>query len=101
MENKAEIQEETILSKIFIIRGIKVLLDSDLASLYEIETKVLKRAVRRNLDRFPEDFMFKLNPEENHILRCQIGTIETGKGKFSKYLPFVLQSRELQCFPVF
>lgn len=49
---------ETIDTKIFILRNQKVMLDFDLASLYEIETKVLKQAVRRNIDRFPEDFMF-------------------------------------------
>lgn len=84
-----EIPEETILSKIYVIRGVKVLLDSDLALLYEIETKVLKQAVNRNLKRFPEDFLITLSREEYNILRSQFVTLEKGKGKYSKYLPYV------------
>ena len=80
------IPAERIENKIFLIRGHKVMLDRDLAELYGVETKYLKRQVNRNLDRFPEDFMFKLTEEESHILRCQFGTLE--KGKHSKYLPY-------------
>lgn len=88
--NRTEIlKEETVVSKIYIIRGMKVILDSDLAILYGIETKALKRSVRRNPERFPEDFMFKLNREEYSLLRSQSGTLEKGKGKYSKYLPYV------------
>jgi hypothetical protein len=61
------------------------MLDRDLAELYRIETKQLKRAVRRNIDRFPSDFMFELTIKEKYSLRCQFGTLE-GKGKHSKYL---------------
>ena len=65
------------------------MLDRDLANLYQVETKVLNQAVRRNLDRFPEDFMFQLNPKEYSILRSQIVTLRsTGWGKHVKYLPF-------------
>ncbi len=60
-------------SRILVIRRQKVLLDSDLASLYQVETKALNRAVRRNIDRFPEDFMFQLTSEEVESLRCQFG----------------------------
>lgn len=60
-------------SRILVIRAQKVLLDSDLASLYQVETGALNRAVRRNPDRFPEDFMFQLTPEEMESLICQIG----------------------------
>ena len=79
-----------IHQKILEIRGKKVMLDFDLAEMYEIETKVLKQAVRRNLDRFPEDFMFQLTHNEwNKILRSQFVTLENpGKGKYPKYLPF-------------
>ena len=63
------------------------MLDSDLAALYGVETKVLKRAVRRNRDRFPEDFMFQLNNQEVIRLRCQNGTSKTGRGG-SRYLPY-------------
>jgi len=68
------IPEELIMSKIYLIRGQKVMLDRDLAELYKVETKHLKRAVRRNLDRFPEDFMFELSKEELGEWRRQFGT---------------------------
>ena len=58
------IPEETIIRKIYVIRGQKVMIDRDLANLYGIETKVLKQAVKRNIDRFPEDFMFDMTWEE-------------------------------------
>lgn len=79
-----------IHQKILEIRGKKVMLDFDLAEMYEMETKVLKQSVRRNLDRFPEDFMFQLSQNEwNNILRSQFVTLENpGKGKYPKYLPF-------------
>jgi len=68
------IPDEVIMSKIYLIRGQKVMLDRDLAELYEVETKQLKRAVRRNMDRFPEDFMFELSKEELTEWRHQFGT---------------------------
>jgi hypothetical protein len=74
---------------IFVIRGQKVILDNDLANLYEVETKDLNRAVRRNIDRFPGDFMFQLSPEEYEILRRQIGALRSDWGKHRKYLPLV------------
>lgn len=79
---------EIISNKIHFIRNQKVMLDYDLAVLYEIETKVLKQAVRRNIIRFPDDFMFELTEEEYKSLRSQIVTLEKGRGKHSKYLPF-------------
>jgi len=72
--NKPPISVERIERCIYLIRGQKVMLDSELADLYGVETKVLKRAVRRNRDRFPEDFMFQLNNQEVIRLRCQSGT---------------------------
>lgn len=82
-------QVQAIQSKIYEIRGQKVMLDFDLAELYETETKVLKQAVRRNINRFPSDFMFELTKEEYHSLRSQYVTLEnSGRGKYSKYLPF-------------
>jgi hypothetical protein len=63
------------------MREQKVMLDADLALLYEVETKVLVRAVKRNLDRFPEDFMFQLSKEEFEILRCQFGTSSLWGGR--------------------
>jgi hypothetical protein len=77
---------ELIASKIYLIRGIKVMLDRDLAELYGVETKVLKQAVRRNIDRFPDDFMFTLIKDEYQSLRSQNVTLK--RGQHSKYLPF-------------
>lgn len=79
---------QIIQTKIFNIRGQMVMLDFDLAELYEVETKRMKEAVRRNMERFPSDFMFELTREEYKSLRTQFATLETGRGKFSKYLPF-------------
>ena len=73
---------------IYDIRGAKVMLDYDLASMYEVDVSQLKRQVRRNIDRFPEDFMFELTSEEVSALRCQNGILKTGRGQHSKYLPF-------------
>jgi hypothetical protein len=74
------------------IRGKKVMLDYDLARLYHIETKALKQAVRRNLERFPDDFMFTLSQDEYNVLkiniRSQIVTLEGSRGKYPKYAPF-------------
>ena len=76
--NEMMIPEELILSKIYLIRGIKVMLDMDLAELYGVETKQLKRAVRRNEKRFPPDFMFELVQEELENLRSHFGTSSWG-----------------------
>jgi len=77
---------EIIERKIYLIRGHKVLLDSDLAELYGVEVKQLKRQVRRNTTRFPEDFMFELQKEEYESLRSHFGTLK--RGEHSKYLPY-------------
>jgi len=74
--------------KIYLIRGQKVMLDSDLAEFYGVKTGHLTRQVRSNIDSFPHDFMFILNRREYSRLRCQIGTLD-GRGKYSKYLPYV------------
>ena len=76
---------QIIQSKIYEIRGMRVLLDFDLAEMYQVETKNLKRAVRRNIERFPEDFMFELTDSENEDLRCNFGTSSWGG---SRYPPF-------------
>ncbi len=70
------------MSKIYMIRGTKVMLDLDLAELYGVETKQLKRAVRRNEQRFPLDFMFELEKNEFEILRCQFGTSSWGGARY-------------------
>jgi len=77
---------ERIASKIYLIRDIRVMLDRDLAELYGVKTKALKQAVRRNINRFPDDFMFELTEEENRALRSQNVTLK--RGQHSKYLPF-------------
>lgn len=98
---------EPIKRKIYEVRGRKVMLDSDLAALYGVETKNLKRAVRANIERFPADFMFELTKEEYDSLRCKKFTLESedtdnpivltsqnaiinkgGRGQHSKYLPY-------------
>ena len=74
------------------IRGMKVMLDFDLARLYQVETKALKQAVRRNLERFPEDFMFTLNQDEHKLLkinlRSQFVTSNESRDKYTRYAPF-------------
>lgn len=77
-----------IQNLIYEFRGQKVMLDSDLAELYEVETKNLNKAVKRNIERFPELFMFQLTEEEWQSLRFQIGTSNEGKGG-RRYLPYV------------
>jgi hypothetical protein len=79
---------EHIKNNILEIRGKKVILDYELAKLYEVETRALKQAVRRNIVRFPEDFMFTLNLDEWNAIRSQIVMFNHGKGNFPKYLPF-------------
>jgi len=80
------IPDEVIASKIYLIRGQKVMIDKDLAELYETETKVLKQAVKRNVDIFPEHFMFQLTNQEFTILRSQTVTSSWGG---QRYLPYV------------
>ena len=80
--------EQAIQEKIHTIRGLKVMMDYDLAKLYETETRILKQSVRRNINRFPIDFMFILTQEEYSFLRSQFVTLESGKGRHSKFLPF-------------
>jgi ORF6N domain len=82
------VSPERIEKSIFLIRGQKVMLDSDLAELYEVPTKVFNQAVKRNRDRFPSDFMFQLTNGEFDALRSQIVTLESGRGRHRKYLPF-------------
>ncbi|MCD4679356.1 MAG: ORF6N domain-containing protein [Bacteroidales bacterium] len=79
--------DEVIMSKIYFIRGQKVMLDRDLADLYGVETKVLKQAVKRNIDRFPEDFLFEMTKEELDNWRSQIVTSKSIKMGL-RYFPF-------------
>jgi len=100
--NEDSIIQQRITQSIYIIRDQKVLMDSDLAELYGVETKRLNEQVKRNIERFPEDFMFQLTqkeweelltflgdaPEESS-LRSQFATLEKGRGKHRKFLPYV------------
>src|SRR5437879_3285438 len=72
------------------IRGQKVMLDNDLAALYGVPVKRLNEQVRRNVERFPEDFMFQLTKEEAEVLRSQFATLKRGRGQHRKYLPYAL-----------
>lgn len=79
---------ETITQRILLLREQKVLLDTDLAALYEVETKRFNEQVRRNLLRFPSDFMFQITQDEWDSLRSQFATLKTGRGQHRKYLPY-------------
>lgn len=79
---------EHITQSILVLRGHKVLLDEDLAELYGVEIRVLVQAVKRNLARFPEDFMFQLTAPEWAALRSQFVTLKAGRGQHRKYLPY-------------
>ena len=91
MMDELIISEHTIGEKIHTVRGVQVMLDSDLAALYQVETKQLNKAVNRNLQRFPEHFRFQLSQEEYDNLRYQNGTSNSHKGKHGgrRYLPYV------------
>ena len=89
MKNQKEVQVIGILDiqrRIMPVRGVQVMLDRDLAALYGVETRALNQAVRRNIGRFPEDFMFQLSKED--CLRSQIVTLNEARGKHLKYLPY-------------
>jgi len=98
-------QLQQIETKIYDIRGQKVMLDFDLAEMYEVQTKNLNLAVKRNINRFPKDFMFQLSKTEWEVLRLQIltsnsqrlqiETLETGRGKYTKYLPHAFTEQGL------
>lgn len=80
--------DEVIMSKIYVIRGQKVMIDRDLAVLYGVETRVLKQSVRRNMNRFPEDFMFEMNKKEFENWRSQIVTSNPNDQMGLRYVPF-------------
>ena len=92
---------EIIRSKIYEIRGQRVMLDRDLAQMYGVETKVLNQAVRRNLERFPEDFMFELTKDEYNALeissRSQIVTLNNKRGTNIKYAPLAFTEQGVRC----
>jgi hypothetical protein len=79
---------ERIQNCIYLVRGQKVMLSFDLAELYGVPVKVLTQAVKRNAERFPDDFMFQLTFEEFTALRSQFVTLDAGRGQYPKYLPY-------------
>ncbi|MDO8291697.1 MAG: ORF6N domain-containing protein [Gallionella sp.] len=83
---------ESVSQRILLIRGQKVMLDTDLADLYGVPTKRFNEQVKRNLDRFPADFMFQLTEDEYESLRSQSATLKIGRGQRRKYLPYALPS---------
>ena len=94
------ITADDIRDKIYTIRGVQVMYDSDLAIMYGIETKFLNRAMKRNIDRFPETFCFQVTKEEYLSSRCQNGTLNENlrRGANLKYLPFVYSEQGVwQC----
>jgi hypothetical protein len=89
---KGQVSVASIERHIFLVRGQRVMVDSDLAELYGVQTKALNQAVKRNPERFPESLMFRLTSSESKelaILRSQIVTLKTGRGRHSKYAPLV------------
>lgn len=102
-----EIMPPDIENLIYVIRNKQVMVDSDLAMLYQVETKALNRAVKRNIKRFPEDFCFQLTTEEAESLRCQSGTskIQEPEKRMDEaadvHYRMYLQSREYPCWPVY
>lgn len=90
MENKLDlINNEDIKNLIYNIRGKRVMLDSDVAKLYDCETKYVNRVVKRNIERFPEEFCFQLTEKEYEFLRCQFVTLKNGRGQHRKYMTYV------------
>lgn len=79
MASPLKLKQDNIAQLVFFVRGEKVMLDSDLAMLYGVEARVLNQAVARNRERFPADFMFRLSPEENNVLRSQFVTSSAGR----------------------
>jgi hypothetical protein len=103
------LKPQEIEHRIYETRHQNVMLDFDLAEIYQIETKRLKEAVRPNIERFPKDFMFEISDDEYASLRTQFATLKnSGRGEHSKYLPFALnichsplENKEWQCSQVY
>jgi regulator of replication initiation timing len=87
-ESSLVVPDEVVMNKIYVIRNQKVMLDKDLAILFQVETKVLKQSVKRNMDIFPDHFMFELTEQEFELLRSQFVTSKEGRGG-TRYLPMV------------
>ena len=93
-EEQLSTEIENIKNLIYTIRGKQVMLDSDVAKLYNCETKYINRVVKRNIERFPKEFCFQLTEKEFECLRCQIVTLNNNKrGQHRKYLPYVFSEQ--------
>ena len=99
MSQKADLTV-SVESRILVLRQQKVILDSDLAQLYGVPVKRLNEQVKRNQDRFPADFMFRLSPEENESLRSQFATSKSGRGG-RRYAPYAFTEQGSQCLRLF
>jgi hypothetical protein len=88
---------ELVQNNILNIRGFKVILDADLAILYDVPTKRLNEQVKRNHERFPPDFMFQLTPDEEELLRSQIATTNKGRGNLKHFSPCSSCRRSIYC----
>lgn len=93
MTNKRLIPQESIENKIYLISNQKVMLDQDLAELYGVSIGRLNEQVKRNIDRFPEDFMFQLSKTEHETLTSQIAILKKGRGRHRKYLPYAFSEQ--------
>lgn len=90
LATRNELAIEDIKNLIYMIRGKQVMIDNDVANIYHCETKYLNRVVKRNIERFPEEFCFRLTEDEFEVLRCQFVTLnKNGRGQHRKYLPYV------------
>ena len=88
MTKNSIVTQERIEKKIYWIRNQKVMIDQDLAELYNVSSGRLNEQVKRNLERFPKDFMFQLSKAEYNTIRSQIAILKTGRGRHRKYLPY-------------
>ncbi|MFA7228915.1 MAG: ORF6N domain-containing protein [Melioribacteraceae bacterium] len=91
------IKYDNIIGMIFFLRGEKVILDRELAKLYQVDVKVLNQAVKRNISRFPDDFMFRLTTSEYTSLRSQFVTLK--RGQHRKYLPYAFTEQGVAILP--
>jgi len=89
LDTTTAIDSQIIQDKVYTIRDVQVMLDEDLAVMYGVESKRLNEQVKRNIERFPEKFRFQLTEDEYENLRSQFATLESGRGKHKKYLPYV------------
>ena len=98
-DNVIELSMSIIYSKIYEIRGCRVMLDYDLAELYQVETRILNQSVKRNIKRFPNDFMFQLTNQEWEVSRSQIATLKKGKMNMSSQIVMTSRTKRPKSAP--